>query len=206
MEGLALARGRRVWPSAPHAPPRRRSAPTPRRSRCRSCPTQAYANLRRSRARYPGVYTADGGFYDAVNPRPARRPPAAGAGPVDDHGRDRRRAQRRRRCSATSPATRCPGRPGSTYRWSGCRSTNGLATDPRRRPLPARVLAELPLEPRPVQAGARRPAPGGGCSSTGSSSSSGGSSWSRPRDSQAASAATAMPAAVRPGRRAPDDG
>jgi hypothetical protein len=31
-------------------------------------PRQAYANLEALRADYPGVYTADGGFYDAVNP------------------------------------------------------------------------------------------------------------------------------------------
>ncbi len=31
-------------------------------------PQQAYANIARLRARYPGSYTADGGFYDAVNP------------------------------------------------------------------------------------------------------------------------------------------
>ncbi|MFN2560696.1 MAG: glucoamylase family protein [Jatrophihabitans sp.] len=31
-------------------------------------PQQAYANIQRLRALYPDVYTADGGFYDAVNP------------------------------------------------------------------------------------------------------------------------------------------
>ena len=31
-------------------------------------PQQAYANLVTLRADYPGIYTADGGFYDAVNP------------------------------------------------------------------------------------------------------------------------------------------
>ena len=31
-------------------------------------PRRAYANLARLRARYPGIYTSDGGFYDAVNP------------------------------------------------------------------------------------------------------------------------------------------
>ncbi|MBV9684239.1 MAG: hypothetical protein JO046_20785 [Solirubrobacterales bacterium] len=31
-------------------------------------PDQAYANLQALRARYPGIYTAHGGFYDAVNP------------------------------------------------------------------------------------------------------------------------------------------
>ncbi|MGA9859924.1 MAG: glucoamylase family protein [Solirubrobacteraceae bacterium] len=31
-------------------------------------PDAAFANLMTLRARYPGVYTADGGFYDAVNP------------------------------------------------------------------------------------------------------------------------------------------
>ncbi|MGZ4194459.1 MAG: glucoamylase family protein [Solirubrobacteraceae bacterium] len=31
-------------------------------------PEQAYANLEALRADYPGVYTADGGFYDAVDP------------------------------------------------------------------------------------------------------------------------------------------
>ncbi len=32
-------------------------------------PDQAYANLQALRARYPDIYTTDGGFYDAVNPR-----------------------------------------------------------------------------------------------------------------------------------------
>ena len=32
-------------------------------------PQAAYANLQALRADYPGVYTADGGFYDAVNPK-----------------------------------------------------------------------------------------------------------------------------------------
>ena len=31
-------------------------------------PREAYANIQRLRALYPGVYSADGGFYDAVNP------------------------------------------------------------------------------------------------------------------------------------------
>jgi Putative glucoamylase/Protein of unknown function (DUF3131) len=31
-------------------------------------PQQAYANLVKLRALYPGIYTSDGGFYDAVNP------------------------------------------------------------------------------------------------------------------------------------------
>jgi hypothetical protein len=31
-------------------------------------PQQAYANIVRLRALYPGIYTPDGGFYDAVNP------------------------------------------------------------------------------------------------------------------------------------------
>jgi hypothetical protein len=31
-------------------------------------PQQAYANLQALRSDFPGVYTADGGFYDAVNP------------------------------------------------------------------------------------------------------------------------------------------
>jgi Putative glucoamylase/Protein of unknown function (DUF3131) len=31
-------------------------------------PRRAYANLQAFRADYPGIYTADGGFYDAVNP------------------------------------------------------------------------------------------------------------------------------------------
>jgi Putative glucoamylase/Protein of unknown function (DUF3131) len=31
-------------------------------------PDQAYSNLQTLRAQYPGVYTSDGGFYDAVNP------------------------------------------------------------------------------------------------------------------------------------------
>ena len=29
---------------------------------------EAYANLVALRTRYPGIYTSDGGFYDAVNP------------------------------------------------------------------------------------------------------------------------------------------
>jgi hypothetical protein len=32
-------------------------------------PQQAYDNLQALRTRYPGVYSADGGFYDAVNPQ-----------------------------------------------------------------------------------------------------------------------------------------
>lgn len=31
-------------------------------------PQEAYANLVALRTRYPGIYTSDGGFYDAVNP------------------------------------------------------------------------------------------------------------------------------------------
>ncbi len=31
-------------------------------------PAAAYANLAELRSRYPGIYTSDGGFYDAVNP------------------------------------------------------------------------------------------------------------------------------------------
>jgi hypothetical protein len=31
-------------------------------------PQQAYANLEALRSDYPGIYTSDGGFYDAVNP------------------------------------------------------------------------------------------------------------------------------------------
>jgi hypothetical protein len=32
-------------------------------------PAQAYANIMRLRRLFPGIYSADGGFYDAVNPR-----------------------------------------------------------------------------------------------------------------------------------------
>ena len=45
-----------------------RIARTPRRSRCRCWRRQAFANLETLRSRYPGIYTPDGGFYDAVNP------------------------------------------------------------------------------------------------------------------------------------------
>jgi hypothetical protein len=31
-------------------------------------PQQAYANIEALRTNYPGIYTADGGFYDAVDP------------------------------------------------------------------------------------------------------------------------------------------
>ena len=31
-------------------------------------PQQAYANIEVLRSRYPGIYSSDGGFYDAVNP------------------------------------------------------------------------------------------------------------------------------------------
>ena len=31
-------------------------------------PQQAYANLQTLRSDYPGIYTSDGGFFDAVNP------------------------------------------------------------------------------------------------------------------------------------------
>ena len=32
-------------------------------------PQKAYANLQALRKLYPGIYTSDGGFYDAINPR-----------------------------------------------------------------------------------------------------------------------------------------
>ena len=32
-------------------------------------PAAAFGNLQALRADYPGIYTADGGFYDAVNPK-----------------------------------------------------------------------------------------------------------------------------------------
>lgn len=31
-------------------------------------PREALSNLEKLRSRYPGIYTSDGGFYDAVNP------------------------------------------------------------------------------------------------------------------------------------------
>ena len=91
-------------------------------------PQAAYANLQALRTLYPGVYSADGGFYDAVNPHDGLgRPPAAGARPVDDHGRARRRAQRRRATALLRQRPACRGRRGRTYRPSGCRSAERSA-------------------------------------------------------------------------------
>ena len=59
-------------------------------------PQAAYANIAKLRTLYPGIYTLNGGFYDAVNPTTGDgRAPAAGAGPIDDHGLARQRAGRR---------------------------------------------------------------------------------------------------------------
>ena len=71
---------------SPHASVDRPAGASPR-------PTRTSSAARR----YPGVYSADGGFYDAVNPvTGVGRPPPPGARPVDDHGRARQRTERRR--------------------------------------------------------------------------------------------------------------
>ena len=78
-------------------------------------PQQAFANLAALRSDYPGIYTADGGFYDAVNPvtgavghRRLVLDQSMIMAALDDA------LHRRRRCSATSRATRVAGRPSCT--------------------------------------------------------------------------------------------
>jgi hypothetical protein len=75
VQGLALGAGeglaQDVCAPAPAAPCTNEDAVTPHASAIALpvIPQDAYANLQRLRADYPGLYTADGGFYDAVNPK-----------------------------------------------------------------------------------------------------------------------------------------
>jgi hypothetical protein len=59
-----------VCAPAPGAPCTTEDAVTPHASAIALTvmPQQAYANLQALRSRFPGVYSSDGGFYDAVNP------------------------------------------------------------------------------------------------------------------------------------------
>jgi hypothetical protein len=65
-EGLAQS----VCAPTPAAPCTTEDAVTPHASAIALpvMPQQAYANLQTLRSRFPGVYSADGGFYDSVNP------------------------------------------------------------------------------------------------------------------------------------------
>lgn len=67
--GEGLAQG--ICAPSPGAPCTNEDAVTPHASAIALTviPKDAYANLQALRADYPGIYTADGGFYDAVNPR-----------------------------------------------------------------------------------------------------------------------------------------
>ena len=67
--GEGLAQG--ICTPSPTAPCTNEDAVTPHASAIALpvIPQDAYANLQALRRDYPGVYTADGGFYDAVNPQ-----------------------------------------------------------------------------------------------------------------------------------------
>jgi hypothetical protein len=67
--GEGLAQG--ICAPAPNAPCTNEDAVTPHASAIALTviPHDAYANLQALRADFPGIYTADGGFYDAVNPQ-----------------------------------------------------------------------------------------------------------------------------------------
>jgi hypothetical protein len=75
VQGLALGAGeglaQDVCAPTPGTPCTTEDAVTPHASAIALpvIPQDAYANLQRLRADYPGVYNADGGFYDAVNPK-----------------------------------------------------------------------------------------------------------------------------------------
>jgi Putative glucoamylase/Protein of unknown function (DUF3131) len=75
VQGLAFGAGeglaQDVCAPAPGAPCTNEDAVTPHASAIALpvIPQQAYANLQKLRADYPGVYTADGGFFDSVNPK-----------------------------------------------------------------------------------------------------------------------------------------
>jgi hypothetical protein len=67
--GEGLAQG--ICAPSPTAPCTNEDAVTPHASALALTviPRDAYANLQALRTRFPGIYTADGGFYDAVNPQ-----------------------------------------------------------------------------------------------------------------------------------------
>jgi Putative glucoamylase len=75
VQGLAFGAGeglaQNVCAPAPTTPCTNEDAVSPHASAIALplIPHDAYANLQTLRARYPGLYTADGGFYDAVNPQ-----------------------------------------------------------------------------------------------------------------------------------------
>jgi hypothetical protein len=75
VQGLAFGAGeglaQDVCAPAPATPCTNEDAVTPHASAIALpvIPQDAYANLQRLRADYPGLYNADGGFYDAVNPK-----------------------------------------------------------------------------------------------------------------------------------------
>jgi hypothetical protein len=75
VQGLALGAGeglaQDVCAPTPTAPCTSEDAVTPHASAIALpvIPRDAYANLQALRTDYPGIYTADGGFYDAVNPK-----------------------------------------------------------------------------------------------------------------------------------------
>ncbi len=75
VEGLAFGAGeglaQDVCAPTPTAPCTSEDAVTPHASAIALSviPRDAYANLQALRTDYPGIYTADGGFYDAVNPK-----------------------------------------------------------------------------------------------------------------------------------------
>jgi hypothetical protein len=75
VQGLALGPGKGlaqdVCAPAPGMPCTTEDAVTPHASAIALpvIPQDAYANLQRLRADYPGLYSADGGFYDSVNPK-----------------------------------------------------------------------------------------------------------------------------------------
>jgi hypothetical protein len=75
VQGLAFGSGeglaQSVCAPAPGAPCTTEDAVTPHASAIALTviPRDAYANLQTLRRDYPGIYTSDGGFYDAVNPK-----------------------------------------------------------------------------------------------------------------------------------------
>ncbi|HEY1712181.1 MAG TPA: glucoamylase family protein [Solirubrobacteraceae bacterium] len=75
VQGLDLGAGeglaQDVCAPAPGAPCTTEDAVTPHASAIALplIPQQAYANLQKLRSDYPGLFTADGGFYDSVNPK-----------------------------------------------------------------------------------------------------------------------------------------
>src|ERR1700759_1126116 len=75
VQGLALGPGKGLSQSVcapmPGIPCTTEDAVTPHASAIALpiIPQDAYANLQRLRADYPGLYTADGGFYDSANPK-----------------------------------------------------------------------------------------------------------------------------------------